>query len=178
MIKSACFASKKFASNNQSLLESIPPEYRHDHTFPFDPTSRFTTKVLGIERISLQDTAYIALLPIILQSWSQYRPELNLSSSLSLAPFLPVPNAKHVSMHGFCDASETGYATVVYVQMRIQHHDGCVTTHLIMSAQYSLLESSPNKNNLCTSIGTLRDCILTDLVECVRNLDEICRWLV
>ncbi|XP_011860069.1 PREDICTED: uncharacterized protein LOC105557430 [Vollenhovia emeryi] len=66
----------------------------------------------------------------VCQRWERYRSELAVLTSLRMPCSLSCSNVIRRELHGFCDASEQGYGTVVY--LRIVSFDG-ITIQLIGS---------------------------------------------
>ncbi|XP_071055074.1 uncharacterized protein [Onthophagus taurus] len=64
----------------------------------------------------------------IYSSWTQFLAEFEMLGRIQIPRFYGQIGAPIVDMHGFCDASESGYGAVIY--LRISNSDK-ITTHLI-----------------------------------------------
>lgn len=100
----------------------------------------------------------------IAKDWSRCRSNLSSLANLNLARFVPTAKSKRVEIHGFCDASELGYAAAVY--FRVEDDDGQVTTHLIISRSKvaSLKKISIPRLELCSAV------LLSELVDYVKSI--------
>lgn len=65
------------------------------------------------------------------REWLSFRTDLDNVRKVSIPRRIMPTRATYVSLHGFSDASESGYAAVVY--QRVQTQDGTVSVHLLMS---------------------------------------------
>lgn len=62
--------------------------------------------------------------------WLQFQTDLKNIRNVALSRHIIPGNATHFSLHGFSDASELGFAAVVY--LRVETDDGRVSVHLLM----------------------------------------------
>lgn len=67
----------------------------------------------------------------IINIWSQIRSELPLLATLQIPRYILNKNIKRMELHGFCDASEKGYAAVVYI--RHLSKDNTINTSLVIA---------------------------------------------
>lgn len=67
----------------------------------------------------------------LLNKWKTFLSSLDSVKEIKIPRALPVTNVRSIELHGFSDASESGYAAVIYV--RGESSNGSVTTRQIMS---------------------------------------------
>lgn len=71
-------------------------------------------------------------LPVDLSSqWTLFIKELPLISDLQIPRHIDTYQAKNIQLHGFCDASESGYCALVI--LRVEKDDNQITTSLLIS---------------------------------------------
>lgn len=63
--------------------------------------------------------------------WSEYQSQLQILQLLKIPRHTITPNAMDIQLHGFCDASEKGYAACLYI--RSIDINGCCTSSMICS---------------------------------------------
>ncbi|CAI6344950.1 unnamed protein product [Macrosiphum euphorbiae] len=80
--------------------------------------------------------------------WKQYSSELSCVNKIRLPRFIACPDDSNVQLIGFSDASEKGYAAVIY--LRICHADGNITIHFITSKSKVAPLKSANKDTSLT----------------------------
>ncbi|KAJ8978472.1 hypothetical protein NQ317_016998 [Molorchus minor] len=89
----------------------------------------FYTKYL-IQRLWLSGIGWDETPPSdIARAWSQYKSELPLLSDIRIARCILFSESSDYELHGFCDASERGYASVVY--LRVFHPDNSISVHFL-----------------------------------------------
>ncbi|XP_054272529.1 uncharacterized protein LOC128992813 [Macrosteles quadrilineatus] len=69
--------------------------------------------------------------PDLTEKWSKFLQQLPFLSELSLPRYVSVADAVHISLHGFCDGSETGYGACVY--LRCVSSSGEINVHLLIA---------------------------------------------
>lgn len=76
----------------------------------------FFVKVL-IQRLRMAGFAWDDVaLPDICAKWQQFVLEMPNLSTFDIPRMLLTPNVETCELHAFCDASELGYATVIYIR--------------------------------------------------------------
>ncbi|XP_025263184.1 uncharacterized protein LOC112637517 [Camponotus floridanus] len=123
------FSLRKWASNHQSILEEIPREHQlqqphHDWEDEAHPTLGWLAPVTARAKILIQSAWMKHLdwdspLPQSDETlWRRLLEDLPLLEQLRLERWLRADNQpNHVELHGFVDASERGYAAVVYLRV-------------------------------------------------------------
>lgn len=109
--------------------------------------------------------------------WSQYKSELPCLSEVEIPRRLITDSYNSCQLHGFCDASEIGYAAVIY--LRITHTDTAVENFIVCGkAKVAPLKSvTIPRLELCAAL------LLSELVSFVLEtyagyikIDEIYAW--
>lgn len=67
----------------------------------------------------------------IVDTWRMFSDELPLVEKIKIPRYIPTSNISSAQLLGFSDASEKGYATVIY--LRIVHNDNLITVHFLTS---------------------------------------------
>ncbi|KAJ8984400.1 hypothetical protein NQ317_003983 [Molorchus minor] len=142
------FELRKWASNHSSILSHLPQSSLQLNPLTFDQDNE-TIKILGLQwhpsadifsyqvdildrsctkRSILSDIALLWSLGLewdqpppddVLNRWSLFKEELSLLSKLQIFRQLITESYLHCELHGFCDASEKGFAAVVYFRVLV-----------------------------------------------------------
>lgn len=115
--------------------------------------------------------------PEIVAIWSQFTAQLPSLSALQLPRRAIVDSSLPVELHGFCDASENGYAAVTYLR-QVKHNGDAHVGFLCAKSKVSPLNRvSIPRLELCGAV------LLANLIEFVRctyegrlNIDQIYAW--
>ncbi|CAG9133395.1 unnamed protein product [Plutella xylostella] len=89
----------------------------------------------------------------LLREWQAFREDLVNLKRLAIPRCTMTKPASSYSLHGFCDASELGFAAVVY--LRSSNQDGSVSVHLLMAkSKVAPLRTRPTipKLELCGAV--------------------------
>lgn len=124
----------------------------------------FLAKFL-IQRLWLLGTSWDEPVPDdIYQTWTKYTNQLSNLQNLHIPRCITHAHASSYQIHGFCDASEAGYAAVVYLRSNINqnHHQVC-----LVSARSRV---APTKRRTLPRLELCGASLLADLMHYIINL--------
>ncbi|CAG9137880.1 unnamed protein product [Plutella xylostella] len=114
----------------------------------------------------------------LLREWQAFREDLVNLKRLAIPRCTMTKPASSYSLHGFCDASELGFAAVVY--LRSSNQDGSVSVHLLMAkSKVAPLRTRPTipKLELCGAVLLVK--LLNHVSLCLQRsveFEEIVGW--
>ncbi|XP_070165624.1 uncharacterized protein [Polyergus mexicanus] len=153
------FPLKKWASNCEELLETIPEEDRMQCDTRAWKPEEISHSILGLRWNPMED-CFAFLTPVIIKAkiiiqtawllgldwndplpnheaaeWTRLREDLSTLTQVKIQRTLQrEPRSSSLALHGFADASERAYAAVLYLQSR--HKDGHAVTSLITAKRH------------------------------------------
>ncbi|XP_048483851.1 uncharacterized protein LOC125489994 [Plutella xylostella] len=114
----------------------------------------------------------------LLREWQAFREDLVNLKRLAIPRCTMTKPASSYSLHGFCDASELGFAAVLY--LRSSNQDGSVSVHLLMAkSKVAPLRTRPTipKLELCGAVLLVK--LLNHVSLCLQRsveFEEIVGW--
>lgn len=112
----------------------------------------------------------------ICDTWTQRRKEFSLLSQLKIPRQMSLENCSDFQIHGFCDASEKAYASVIY--LRAKHTDGTFKTSFVISKS----KVAPLKSISIPRLELTAAALLANLISFVVSafndikISKICAW--
>ncbi|XP_060864287.1 uncharacterized protein LOC132940573 [Metopolophium dirhodum] len=103
----------------------------------------------------------------LIDLWKQYESELHMVSGIKICHHIPTEKLTSVQLIGFSDASEKGYAAVVY--LRTIHQDGRVLIHFI-TAKSKISPSKTSNTKTTLTIPRLELCGALLLAQVLHRL--------
>ncbi|CAI6376006.1 unnamed protein product [Macrosiphum euphorbiae] len=103
----------------------------------------------------------------LIDLWKQYESELHMVSGIKICRHIPTEKLTSVQLIGFSDASEKGYAAVVY--LRTIHQDGRVLIHFI-TAKSKVSPSKTSNTKTTLTIPRLELCGALLLAQVLHRL--------
>lgn len=79
--------------------------------------------------------------PDIYTAWTEFATQLNLINELSIDRLGLIPDHTDSEIHGFCDASNTGYGACIYIRS-IDHHNNVRSQLLCAKSKVALLKTT------------------------------------
>jgi len=103
----------------------------------------------------------------IVDSWQMFSDELPLVEKIKIPRYLQISDLSYVQLLGFSDASEKGYAAVIY--LRIVHNDNRISVHFL-TAKSKVATVKMSKCDSAISIPRLELCGTLLLVQTVHRV--------
>lgn len=96
-------------------------------------------------------------------TWTKFKSELPDLAHIKIPRYIGAASVARIELHGFCDASQVGYASVVY--FRIQDTSGLVKSFMVCAK----CRVSPLKTQSIARLELLAACLLANLISFVRD---------
>ncbi|XP_044749748.1 uncharacterized protein LOC123310348 [Coccinella septempunctata] len=102
--------------------------------------------------------------PVIVSRWDQYKSELHCLETFEIPRFLGIIRRESCELHGFCDASEKGFAGVVYLRVKISDSEFESTLVLAKTKVAPLKKVSIPRLELCAAV------LLSNILDYIQSI--------
>ncbi|KAE9522325.1 hypothetical protein AGLY_017271 [Aphis glycines] len=119
--QTAGFELRKWASNTEEILKTVSDEFRVVKSTTFVGNEDIETKVLGLSWHTLEATTVVVNPTATHQQCSpnvaKFVAELPALASVRVPRYFNTAVGAWCSLYGFCDASQRGYAAIVFLRV-------------------------------------------------------------